>query len=341
MPNVFPGGLPVNAENARRFSEYWGKTVPDWPGMSAPEMLEAAERGELDVFYIAGGNFLETLPQPARIESALARVPVRTHQDLFLSGSMLVDPPKPDGAVLLLPAQTRYEQPGGGTLTSTERRIRFSPEIPGPRIGEARPEWDIFLRIAAEALGPEQAHLVACADAAALRAEMERTMPLYHGIGALKAEGESVQYGGPLLCAGGVCAGMPEGRARFSVLVPPPVEAERAATGADGAVFYLATRRGQQFNTMVWGDTDSLTGSRRRDEVFIAPQDAARLGLREGSPVRLVSGVGQMRAVCRLAPVAPGTLQVFWPEGNALIPSRLDPASREPDYNAWVRVEKL
>ena len=45
------------------------------------------------------------------------------------------------GDVLLLPATTRYESPGGGTETSTERRIIFSPEIPGRRIGSARPEW--------------------------------------------------------------------------------------------------------------------------------------------------------------------------------------------------------
>ena len=32
--------------------------------------------------------------------------------------------------VILLPAKTRYEQDDGGTETTTERRILFSPEIP-------------------------------------------------------------------------------------------------------------------------------------------------------------------------------------------------------------------
>ena len=32
---------------------------------------------------------------------------------------------------------TRYEQPGGGTSTSTERMVYFSPEIKGPRIEES------------------------------------------------------------------------------------------------------------------------------------------------------------------------------------------------------------
>ena len=39
-----------------------------------------------------------------------------------------------------------------------------------------------------------------------------------------------------------------------------------------------------------------------------------------------------------IAPVKPGSLQVYWPEGNVLIGRRLDPASGEPDYNATVRV---
>ena len=46
-----------------------------------------------------------------------------------------------DGEVIILPAATRYEQEGGGTETTTERRIIFSPEIPGHRVGEARSEW--------------------------------------------------------------------------------------------------------------------------------------------------------------------------------------------------------
>ena len=37
--------------------------------------------------------------------------------------------------MLLLPAKTRYEQEGGGTETTTERRIIFSPEIPR-QVGE-------------------------------------------------------------------------------------------------------------------------------------------------------------------------------------------------------------
>ena len=122
----------------RRFEEVWGFAVPAFPGLTAAEMVDAAYRGGLDVFWMTGGNFLETLPDPAAAARALGRVGTRIHQDILLSSMMLLPP---DDAVVLFPATTRYESPGGGTETSTERRIIFSPEVAGRRVGSAKPEW--------------------------------------------------------------------------------------------------------------------------------------------------------------------------------------------------------
>src|ERR687896_543913 len=114
--------------------------------LSAAEMVEAAGRGELDVLWSIGGNFLDTLPDPLAVRTALERVPLRVHQDIMVSSQMLADP---GDEVLLLPAATRYEQEGGGTETTTERRICFSPEIRHPQVGEARTEWRNLLDLAA------------------------------------------------------------------------------------------------------------------------------------------------------------------------------------------------
>jgi anaerobic selenocysteine-containing dehydrogenase len=128
-----------------------------------------------------------------------------------------------------------------------------------------------------------------------------------------------------------VCDGLPEGRARFV-----PIAVRPTARPADA--FVLTTRRGKQFNSMTQSTTDALTGTTGRDAVFMAAADARRLGLAEGAPLELVSEVGRYAGRCRIARVVPGTLQVYWPEGNVLIERRLDPASGEPDYNAVVRV---
>ncbi|MFN8002679.1 MAG: molybdopterin-dependent oxidoreductase [Acidobacteriota bacterium] len=134
VPNQFPGGVGVDDAGAEKMRSLWGFAVPPARGLNAVQMIEAAHDGLLDWFYISGGNFLETLPEPDFVRAALARVPLRIHQDIVLSPQMFVEPAE---TVLLLPTTTRYEQPGGGTETTTERRILFSPEIPGRRIGEA------------------------------------------------------------------------------------------------------------------------------------------------------------------------------------------------------------
>ena len=43
----------------------------------------------------------------------------------------------------------------------------------------------------------------------------------------------------------------------------------------------------------------------------------------------------------KLAPIKPGNLEVHWPEGLPLLSAtEIDAESREPDYNALVRVER-
>src|SRR5262249_8489588 len=132
---AFPGGVAITAESAGVLAAQWGFAVADKPGLTAAEMVDAARRGDLDVLWSSGGNFLDVLPAPDVTRRALARTPLRVHQDIVVTAQMLVDP---GDDVILLPAATRYEQEGGGTSTTTERRVAFSPELPGPRVGEAR-----------------------------------------------------------------------------------------------------------------------------------------------------------------------------------------------------------
>lgn len=311
-----------------RFERVWGFPVPDGAGLTAAEMVGASSRGDLDVFWITGGNFLETLPDPEGVARALSRVGTRIHQDIMLSSMMLLPPRE---TVLLLPATTRYESPGGGTETTTERRIVFSPEIAGPRVGSAKPEWEVFGEVAAR-VRPDLAARVRFASSQAIRAEIARAVPLYAGIEALSKEGDSLQWGGPMLFADGRFA-MPDGKARFTPVAP--VE-ERASEGA----FYVSTRRGKQFNSMVQRAVDPLTGAARED-ILISGEDARRLGVRTGEALRLVSRSGTYTGRARIDRIKPGNLEVHWPEGNALLSSEeIDRASREPDYNAVVRAER-
>jgi predicted molibdopterin-dependent oxidoreductase YjgC len=233
-------------------------------------MMNAAYRGELDVLWTVGGNFLETLPEPSAVVHALGSVATRIHQDIVLSSAMLVEPKE---TVVLFPAATRYESPGGGCETTTERRIIFCPEIPGRRIGSAKPEWEVFGELAA-------------------RVRPERAM------------------------------------------------AVRRRSSPAGA-FYVSTRRGKQFNSMVQRDVDPLTGA-ARGHILMSSEDAVRLGVQEGQRIRLRSSTGAYTGVARIDEIKPGNLEVYWPEANMLLSSEdIDRDSQEPDYNAVVTVEQI
>jgi predicted molibdopterin-dependent oxidoreductase YjgC len=326
---AFPGGLEVNPDNAAKFEAQWGFPVPDAPGLTAPEMIEGVERGELDVLWSSGGNFLEVLPDPPRVEAAMASVPLRIHQDIVISSQMLV----PGEDVILLPVATRYEQEGGGTETTTERRIVFSPEIPR-QVGEARSEWRLFADVVRRTR-PELKDAFDWLDNQALRQEIAESVPAYAGIETLADTGDQVQWGGRHLAPGGQFA-TPSGRGRFTALTPPETEVPEGH-------FVVATRRGKQFNSMVFKANDPLTGA-DRDAVFIDEADAAALGLDDGAAVRLRAETGTYDGHLRLVRLPARTLQVHWPEGNVLIPAgptHREPQSKVPDYNALVTLEPL
>jgi molybdopterin-dependent oxidoreductase alpha subunit len=324
---ALPGGRSLTRDSAADLSRLWGFRVPERRGLTATEMIEAAARGDLDLLYSVGGNLLRTLPDPVYVADALGRVPCRVHQDVVLTDQMLLEA---GDEVLLLPAKTRYEQDGGGTETTTERRIVFSPEIPR-EVGEARAEWRILLELA-RAVSPEAERLLGCHDGPAIRAEIARVVPFYEGIERLRDTGDSVQWGGPHLCTEWRFPTL-DGKAHFRV-VPLPDRRQPPDT------FQVSTRRGKQFNTIVYDDVDPLTGA-ARDAVLMNPDDAARHHLASGDPITLRSEHGRFAGHVVLAPIARGNLQVHWPEGNALIPRGLvDPTGGVPDYNACVRLER-
>jgi molybdopterin-dependent oxidoreductase alpha subunit len=324
----FPGGIPVSAESAAALSEAWGFEVPSERGRSATELVEAAGRGEVGVLWSSGGNFLETLPDPAEVRRNLERVPLRVHVDIVASTQMLVDGEE----VLLLPAMTRYESPGGGTETTTERRIVFSPEIRGPRPGEARPEWHILFELARR-VDPDRAHLLGGETAQAIREEIGRVVPAYAGIEVLRDTGDQVQWGGARLCDGWDFP-TADGKAHFVAVQPQEAELPEGS-------FWLATRRGKQFNSMVWRDTDPITGA-GRDGLLISAADARRLGVDEGDEVVVRSDAGEVRARVKLAKLREGNVQMFFPEANPLLdPGRRDPVGLVPDYNAVVTIEPV
>jgi molybdopterin-dependent oxidoreductase alpha subunit len=326
-PAAYVMGFPVNAENAGKFAspDMWGFEPPAWKGWGSTHMVMAAERGEIDALWQSGGNFKHTLPEPDRVNHSLSKIKLRVHQDIVANSTMFVEP---QDTVVLLPSRTRYEQRGGGTETSTERRIIYSPEIPGPRPLEALDEWEGPVLVVRK-FDPERAiKIFAWSDTQDIREEIDRVCPTYRGIGKLRKKGDNFQYGGRRLLADKFLT--PDGRGHFTAIDLPE---ERVPQGR----FLLSTRRGKQFNSMLLDEDDPITGAHRND-IIMSEEDAERLGVSSGDAITLRNTLGSFAGRVKIDRIKPGCLQAHWPEVNGLIPAGRFDSSGMPDYKAVVEV---
>ncbi|WP_199427120.1 FdhF/YdeP family oxidoreductase [Thermaerobacillus caldiproteolyticus] len=331
-PFVLPGG-EFDEENIARIENIWGFPIPRWQGDTIGQTLENillpdGHERKVRVLYTSGGNFLETMPNPDFIRKALESLELRVHQDIIFNTSTLLDAKE---EVIILPAMTRYEQPGGGTSTSTERMVYFSPEIEGPRIEEARAEWEIYIDLASR-VKPEEKHLIYFSHAQEIRNEIAIANRNYDGIQHLKKKGDVFQWGGAWLCEGGVCP-TADGRGN---LIPIELPELRKAEGQ----FFVTTRRGKQFNSMIYSDKDPFNAADRYD-ILMNREDATKLGIREGETIVAYNRHGMMQGRARFADVKQGNIAVYWPEGNVLIPKGVyETYAQIPEYNTIAIVEK-
>lgn len=173
---------------------------------SLAEVLRAAPHRLL---LTIGDEPLGALARPAPLLEAMEGLPLLIHltgrvQELHLT-------PLAD-ETWILPIQSRYTQEGGSLVATVERRVRYSPEIGGLPVGDARPAWwlleelDRLARGAPRGVGDEP-------GIEALRRRLPERQPAWRGVEALGAGADQLQRDGRLLFERGF-PGMPEGRAR-------------------------------------------------------------------------------------------------------------------------------
>src|SRR6185369_14751902 len=122
-------------------------------------------------------------------------------------------------------------------------------------------EWVIF-RDLARAVDAERAAGLGCEDSAGVRAEIAEVVSFYDGIQHLRKSGDAFQYGGPHLCRDWQFP-TADGRAHFHEVALPTRDSEPGW-------FAVSTRRGKQFNTLIYAATDPLTGA-PRDAILMNP----------------------------------------------------------------------
>lgn len=139
LPNNFPGFQSVtDPDNARRFSELYGREIEPVKGITKVRALELAAEGKLHAMLIAGENTVVSDPDRAHCQHALETLDHLVVIDLFLTETAEL-------ADVVLPASAWAET--DGVFTNTERRIqRVRAAVPAQ--GEAKPEWWIVAQIA-------------------------------------------------------------------------------------------------------------------------------------------------------------------------------------------------
>ncbi len=203
-PAWLPGRVPVTSGDGRgSLEKAWGCKIPEKPGFTAPEMIQAAAEGRLSALYLVGVDLFSCIPGSSLVEEALAKLDFLVVQDLFLTETA-------QRADVVLPAAGMAEKEG--TLTSIERRVqKVSQAVREP--GKALADWKIFLKLGT-ALGAPGMSYSSPNDV--LR-EISEVVPFYAGIGEAALEDGGVQW--PVAGTGRLLEnGVPADKKKFSAV---------------------------------------------------------------------------------------------------------------------------
>ena len=346
--NQLPGARDVeNPEHRAHVARLWDVDEPSLPGKgyTAPQIVEAIHRGEIRGLISLCFNPLVSLPDATFTREALERLDFYVAIDFFLSETAR-------HADLVLPGSLQEEDEG--TVTSAEGRVlRIRKAVDPP--GEARPDWRIVCDLARR-LG--QGERFAFADPREIFTELSRVsaggIADYAGITWERVERQMGVFwpcptpdhpGTPRLFEGGRFA-HPDGRARFHAIdYRPPAE-----TTDDAYPIILTTGRvvSQFLSGTQTRRIGPLVEQYPAPKVEMHPKLAARLGVREGERVRVVSrrGAIELEALV-VATIRPDTVFIpyHWPgaqSANLLTNRAYDPVAGIPEFKvAAVRIEKM
>jgi predicted molibdopterin-dependent oxidoreductase YjgC len=343
LPDRLPGFQHVENDPLRaRFDAAWGVTVPPKRGWNLTGMFHAMERGELTALYVIGENPVQSEADQGKAIAALSGLEHLVVQDIFLTRTAQL-------ADVVLPAAAAWAETEG-TVTNSERRVQRVRKALEPP-GEARDDLAIIFDLARRLGAPSAAWGEPSAEA--VWNELRTLSPAHRGMSYARLEaGDGLQWpcydeshpGEPFLHSRLWEDPVPGTRAPFvPVDHDPPVD----RLDADFPIRLTTGRRLESYNTGV--QTAGYRSPLRRGETIdLAPEDAARLQVREGERVRVVSRRGAVEAPVRVDEgLRPGlafmTLH-FQDEvaTNLLTIDATDPKAGTAEFKATaIRVEKL
>jgi formate dehydrogenase alpha subunit len=344
LPAHLPGYQTYTPETLNTFEAIWNIRPPDNAGMALTEMIDGCLDGSIRAMYMVGENPLLTEPDLHHAKRAISNLDCLIVQELFLHETAEL-------AHVFLPAAAFAEKEG--TFTNSERRVQRVRKALEPP-SEAKPDWWITSELArrvADKLGLSGSgfHYTHPSE---VFDEMARLVPFLSGISYERLDREGgIQWPCPTSDHPGTrflyAESFPVGKAKF---IPVVQTAEAAELPDHDFPFLLNTGRilyhwhGGTLTRRVQG----LLELAPRLEVAINPDDARRLGLDQGTLVRLTSRRGELTAYAQITEAVRAG-EVFIPfvklaesGANILTNSVYDPSAKIPEYKVCaVKIERL
>lgn len=310
-----------------------GVKLPTWEGLDTLGSLRRADEGRIRFASCLGGNLYGSNPNALFAARALGRIDMI----VYLSTALNTGHVRGRGReTIILPVLARDEEPQPTTQESMFNYVRLSsggrPRHEGPR-SEVQVIADIAERVLGAASPIDFSSMRAHGR---IRDAIAAIIPGYEKIGSIDRTRQEFQIDGRTLHEPAFAT--ETGRARFHVVQPPALN-----TGGNGELRLMTVRSEGQFNTVVYEEADIYRGQERRDVIMMHRGDIARLGLEPDQRVRVRSDAGSMDDILvRTFDIRQGNAAMYYPEANALVPTRADPTSHTPAFkNIRIVIEPM
>lgn len=356
LAQLLPGYRAVSDPGHRAEVEaHWGfapGSIAPEPGLAVWQQIEAMERGELDLWWVAATNPLVSLPSLDRVRAAVANCPLVVLSEAYAGTETEAV------AHLVLPAAQWSEKEG--VMVNSERRVTLCSAFRQPP-GEARPDWAIFAELGRRLGFAEQFNV---GSAAAVYAEfvaltagrlcdssgLSHPLLAEHGpqqwpfpAGTAPGGGQARLYlesdpfpGAPP----GQRFPTPSGRARL--WADPPLGLAEPPDAAYPLVLTVGRLLGHWHTMTRTVHVARVAKAHPEPLLEVHPGDAAAAGLAEGAHAQVRSRRGALRVKVQLSErIRPGTvfLPMHWGasqaelacEANRLMHALGCPISKQPE----------
>ncbi|UXP31836.1 molybdopterin-dependent oxidoreductase [Reichenbachiella agarivorans] len=341
----------ANPEHRDEVAKFWGvDSMPDKPGLTATQMFDALDSGELKALWIICTNPSVSMPDANLVDRALKKAKFVIVQDISYKSDTV------KYADLVLPAAGWLEKEG--TMTNSERRISYLPKVVDAP-GEALPDNEILMRFARK-MGYHGFDFETIQDIYLEHCQLTKGTNIdISGLNydRLKKEG-SVQWPVP-------SEGHPGTKRLFEdkVFYTPNKKAQILTTGISNQGDMISTdfplilttgRIRDQWHTMTrTGKVSKLNKHIAKPYLEIHPADAKKRDIADGSPVIVKNERGEVKVTATLTDkIKQGVvfLPMHWGKilesnfgrANNLTNKAFDPISKQPGFKySAVEVEKF